>query len=73
MERFGVRLVYTSLITWYRKNGITWSTPQYKMLGAKKRPSLAREQAEWSWKTTDYIQRGFEIIWIDETSTNLWD
>ena len=72
-EKFNVKMTQQTLGLWYRKNKIRWRKPQYKMLGALKRGSLLQDQAEWCWQLTTYMQRGFEIIYIDETSSHLWD
>lgn len=72
-HEFGIRIRHQTLGWWYRRNGITWTKPQLKFLGAKKRPNLLKEQAEWCHQLTEYHRRGHEIVWIDETTTNLWD
>ena len=72
-EKFQTKITQQCLGFWYRRNGIRWRRPNYKMLGALKRATLLKEQAEWSWQLTTYMQRGFEIIYIDETSSHLWD
>ena len=54
-ERFNVKLTQQCLGYWYRRNGIRWRRPQYKMLGALKRQTLLLDQSEWCWQLTSYI------------------
>ena len=72
-EKFQTKITQQCLGFWYRRNGIRWRRPNNKMLGAMKSATLLKEQAEWCWKLTTYMQRGFEIIYIVETSSNLRD
>lgn len=72
-NEFGVDIVPQTLGDWYRRNAVYKSKPQYKFLGALKRQKLTEEQVDWCWEITNFMRRGFEVVWIDETSTNLWD
>ena len=71
--KFGVKMTGQALGWWYRKNGVTKTRPQYKFLGALKRKRLRSEQVDWCYDISKFMRRGFDIVWIDETTTNLWD
>ena len=68
-----MKICSRTLAYWYKKNGITLSTPMMRPMGALKRKKLRQEQADWAWSMTKYMEKGYDIIWIDETTTNVWD
>ena len=41
--KFGLKITRRTLATWYQRNGVSKTNPQYKFLGHRKRPGLDKE------------------------------
>ena len=61
-----------TLSAWYRRNGVDWIKPNYKVENRYPDWHMKRLQQMFSVMLTEHMQRGDEIVFIDEATVHPW-
>lgn len=70
---FGVRIDRTTLATYYKANGVTFTKVKRSIQCSRNKEELRKMRVDFILKLLNQINSGARMLYMDETTTNLWD
>ena len=72
-QDWGIRFTRPTLTSFYRRHGIGKMLAPFRWRTATTEQQRAWERREWVSVLVRHLQAGREVVYIDETSVNVWD